>query len=210
MKVYVVGGAYNYADFIESAELVDSLEDANVVLFTGGEDVDPSIYGCKKHDTTYSNIKRDLKEKAIFEKVNPKTQICVGICRGSQLMCALNGGILVQDCDNHAIGTTHEIKGNDMIYHITSTHHQMQYPFYLNKEDYDLLYISEDLASFYEGDKIDINKLYEYGEPEVVLYHKEGLPKCLAIQGHPEMIPNSPVSKMLSNLIKDLIHNDNK
>ncbi len=209
MKVYVVGGAYNYADFIENAELVDSLEDANVVLFTGGEDVDPSIYGCKKHNTTYSNIKRDLKEKAIFEKVNPKTQICVGICRGSQLICALNGGILVQNCDNHAIGTTHEIKGNDMIYQITSTHHQMQYPFYLNKEDYDLLYVSRYLASFYEGDKININELHEYGDPEVVLYHKKGLPKCLAIQGHPEMIPNSPVSKMLSNLIKDLIYNDN-
>lgn len=85
MNIFVVGGATNYANFIEGAQLVDNLEKADVVLFTGGEDVDPSLYGCKKYPSTYSNIKRDLKEKAIFEKVNPNKQVCVGICRG--LIC---------------------------------------------------------------------------------------------------------------------------
>ena len=58
---------------------------ADIVLFTGGEDVDPSLYGCEKHPTTYSNINRDLEEKAIFEKVKPH-QLCLGICRGLRIV----------------------------------------------------------------------------------------------------------------------------
>lgn len=204
MKIYVVGGATYYTDFIKDVELVDSLEDAQVVLFTGGEDVDPSLYGCKKHSSTYSNINRDLEEKAIFEKVDPINQICVGICRGSQLLAVMNGALLVQDVDHHAIGRTHEIYNKSKIYQITSTHHQMQYPFVLPKTDYTLLYWSN-LSRKYSGDKIIPEIIRENGEPEVVWYHKEGFPRCLAIQGHPEMIPNSPVAEMLSNLIYDLL-----
>ena len=80
-KVYVVGNDINYANFITGVKLVDNIEDANIVLFTGGEDVDPSLYGCEKHMTTYSNIERDLYEKEIFEKIKPN-QLALGICRG--------------------------------------------------------------------------------------------------------------------------------
>lgn len=81
MKVFVVGYSTNYSNFIDGAVLTKSLEDADVVLFTGGEDVDPSLYGKKKHRLTFSNLSRDLEEKAIFEKVHPD-QLCLGICRG--------------------------------------------------------------------------------------------------------------------------------
>ena len=81
MKVFVVGGATNYANFLEGASLVDRVEDADVVLFTGGEDVDPSLYGCKREQYTHSNKERDLAEKKVFESVKP-TQLCLGICRG--------------------------------------------------------------------------------------------------------------------------------
>lgn len=80
MKIFVVGGATNYTNFIKGVTIVNKLEDAEVVLFTGGEDVDPSLYGCKNL-FSHSNLKRDLEEQDIFKKVNP-TQICVGICRG--------------------------------------------------------------------------------------------------------------------------------
>lgn len=206
MNIFVVGGATNYANFIEGAQLVDNLEKADVVLFTGGEDVDPSLYGCEKHPSTHSNIKRDLEEKAIFEKVNPNKQVCVGCCRGSQFLCVMNGGLLVQNCYNHAIGYTHGITNGNMTYQITSTHHQMQYPYNLDGKDYSLLYIADEVRSGdYEGDGINEDTIYSLGEPEIVLYHKKGLPKCLAVQGHPEMISNSPVSKMISKLIKDLV-----
>ena len=84
-KVFVVGSAKQYANWIKDHEPTNNLEEANIVLFTGGEDVDPSLYGCEKHPTTYSNINRDLEEKAIFDKVKPD-QLCLGICRGLRII----------------------------------------------------------------------------------------------------------------------------
>ena len=118
----------------------------------------------------------------------------------------MNGGKLVQNVSGHATGCTHGITDGDRIYQITSTHHQMQYPFNLEEKDYDLLFISHGSDSdFYEGDGIDPYTVSRR-EPEIVLYHKKDLPKCLAVQGHPEMIPDSPVAKMINNLIKNLVY----
>ena len=210
MKIFVVGGMVGYAIFLEGAEIVDNMEEADVVLFTGGEDVTPSLYGCKKHSTTYCNPNRDREEKEVFNKIR-EDQLALGICRGSQFLCVMNGGLLVQNVFGHALGRTHAISDGKMAYHITSTHHQMQYPFNLNAEDYDILFRSfNQLSAEYEGDKIEASKLLENGEPEIVLYHKEGFPKCLAVQGHPEMIPESPVAKMISNLVNSLVYDANK
>jgi hypothetical protein len=55
-KIFVVGPAKHYSDWIYNHELTDVLEEADIVLFTGGEDVDPSLYGCEPHPNTYSNL----------------------------------------------------------------------------------------------------------------------------------------------------------
>lgn len=205
MKIFVVGGDSHYANFLEGATLVDKQEDADVVLFTGGEDVSPKLYGCEKHPTTFSNLGRDMRESAAFKEVR-KDQVCLGICRGSQFLCVMNGGLLVQDCSGHAIGYTHLITNGTYKYHITSTHHQMQYPYNLKDEDYTILYMAlESRSDYYEGDKINANTIASKGEPEIVLYHKSNYPKCLAVQGHPEMMPNSPVAKMINQLVKKLV-----
>jgi len=202
MKVYVVGGNDFYASWIENCELCDSVEDADVVFFTGGEDVSPELYQEKKHPTTYSNVARDVEEVKIFNQVKP-SQLVLGVCRGSQFVCVMNGGKLVQNCDNHALYGVHSIKNKEgEKYAITSTHHQMQYPYNLNPKDYDVLYTASDnLSTYYQGDLINTSKILKHGEPEIVLYHATGLPKCLAIQGHPEMMLHSELHTMLNNLI---------
>ena len=201
IKIYVVGNDTDYASWINNHKLVDNIEDADVVLFTGGEDVDPSIYGKERHPRTFSNLERDLKEKAEFEKIK-STQLAIGICRGSQLLCALNGGLLIQDCTGHALYETHEITNDEgIIVDITSTHHQMQYPFNLTEgKDYTLLFYAKSHRSYYyEGDGID----HVPYEPEVVYYHVEGKPYSLAIQGHPEMMrKTAPVIEILNKLIE--------
>lgn len=203
-KIYVVGEAIEYANFIVNSKLTSNIEDANIILFTGGEDVDPSLYGKKKHPLTYSNIKRDLYEKEIFNKIR-KDQLVIGICRGSQFLCVMNGGLLVQNVSNHAIWETHSIynEKENISYDITSTHHQMQYPYNLDKSNYEVLYTSyEHLSRYYEGDGIDSELIWQNGEPEIVLYKNPDNPRCLAIQGHPEyMRKDAPVVKMLNSLI---------
>ena len=81
-KIFVVGGANHYANWIKDHELVHDVKSADIVFFTVGEDVDPSIYGCKNLNA-YSNIARDIEEKAIFEEaVKNKTKLILGVCRG--------------------------------------------------------------------------------------------------------------------------------
>lgn len=201
-KIFVVGSAINYADFITDSKLTFDMNEADIILFTGGEDVSPSLYKTRPHPSTYCNKERDKAEVAVFKKIKPN-QLALGVCRGSQLLCIMNGGKLVQNCYNHAIRGTHGITDGKVEYEITSTHHQMQYPYNLEDQDYDVLFRSSDFRSRgYEGGNINPEVIIAKGEPEIVLYHKENMPKCLAIQGHPEyMRPNAPVVEMINNLI---------
>lgn len=80
-KIFVVGSCTDYACWINDSVLVDNPQEADIVLFTGGEDVDPRMYKKEKHDSTYSNITRDLAEKKVFDSLRPD-QMCLGICRG--------------------------------------------------------------------------------------------------------------------------------
>ena len=100
----------------------------------------------------------------------------------------MNGGKLVQDCENHAIGYTHGITNGEYEYDITSTHHQMQYPYNLDPKHYTLLYKSTGSRSSYYCGPVDEDEILKHGEPEIVYYHVPELPKCLAIQGHPEIM----------------------
>lgn len=209
-KVFVVGNQTDYANFIRNYTLVNDIKEADIVLFTGGEDVDPSLYGHPKHPSTYSNIERDNYEKEIFEQISP-SQIAVGICRGSQFLCVMNGGQLIQDVNAHAIWGTHTIQSDTehpAFFEITSTHHQMQMPYNLPISHYKVLYWAKRAMYHSMGNEEECMPLHLVGqdkEPEIVLYKVPGKPKCLAIQGHPEyMDPNSVAVKTINSIIDSL------
>ena len=205
IKTYVVGPQIGYSRFIKDCVLVDRIEDAQVVLFTGGEDVGPDVYGCKPHPTTYYTKRRDKQEIEAFNKIG-KNQIAVGVCRGVQLFCALYGGILVQDCSGHCGCGRHKVTNGKTTFIVTSIHHQMQYPFNLDKKDYEVLYWSEGLSRHYEGEGIDPEVIKKNGEPEVTIYHRPGMPTCFGVQGHPEMMEqDDPFVIMVNEKIKELL-----
>ncbi len=203
-KIFVVGNSIDYVNWIENCELTNNVEKANIVFFTGGEDVSPDLYNCKKHVTTYCNAIRDLREVGYYNYVQTlkNKPLCIGVCRGSQLICALNGGKLIQNCNNHAIWNTHNITFNDgEQYEITSTHHQMAYPFNLPEENYELIaWSTEKRSEIYEGDKIDKKLIIK--EPEIIYYPKT---KMLGIQGHPEMMNKCELHNKLNSLIQKYI-----
>jgi gamma-glutamyl-gamma-aminobutyrate hydrolase PuuD len=203
-KIFVVGHAISYARWIADQELVHNIEDANIVLFTGGEDINPAIYGCKPHKTTYYNLERDKREIEAYNKVQPH-QLCLGICRGLQLLNALNGGLIIQNVDNHSTYGTHPIinaVNPDIRYELTTIHHQMVYPWVLPKDHYKILYYASRRGTIYEGDKIKNPPC----EPEIVVYNVPNKPICLGIQGHPEMMrPDAPILTMLNQLIDQYV-----
>jgi gamma-glutamyl-gamma-aminobutyrate hydrolase PuuD len=88
MKIYIVGTSIHYSKWIENSELVKTPKEADIIMFTGGEDVDPSLYGDSLGKYTYINTVRDMYEKEIFYKYSDKFKI--GICRGLNCRSSLN------------------------------------------------------------------------------------------------------------------------
>lgn len=69
------------------------------ILFTGGSDIDPQLYGeSPKYGLQGINPKRDQHELALVKHVLHETNLPVlGICRGMQLLNVATGGSLYQD-----------------------------------------------------------------------------------------------------------------
>jgi gamma-glutamyl-gamma-aminobutyrate hydrolase PuuD len=199
MKVYVVGEQRGYARWIDNCKLVDNIHAANVVLFTGGGDISPKYYNCEQHPTTWPSPWRDVEEIEVFQQIR-SNQVCFGICRGFQLQCVMYGGLLIQDVTNHA-GCDHTITDGKEVFLTTSLHHQMIYPWNLDQKDYDILYWSSDKRSkHYFGDKINSEKIII--EPEMAVFHRENMPICLGVQGHPEMMPlNDPFVRKINQIL---------
>lgn len=180
-KIYVVGGGWGYARWMEGRP-VDNMREADLVVFTGGEDINPEIYGKKAHPSTYFNTRRDKYELDALAAAKEMKKPIVGICRGAQLLCAAVGGILVQNQRHpwiHPMKTEHgEILTNSM-------HHQRAYPWGDKHLKFELLgWADPGYSPFSQGEGWKDNMDDGRPEAEVVLYPEI---KALAIQGHPEM-----------------------
>lgn len=201
-KIYVVGSAYDYANWMQG-ELTKDLKNCDLVCFTGGCDVDPSLYNKAANPTTFSNIDRDIFEKEIFKQARALNKYIIGICRGSQFLCVMNGGTLVQNQDNpsyfHDIDT---YDGKNLI--ISSTHHQAAYPFDLPKDNYKILGWTNNICGYHQGET-ENSELNPPKECEIVHYPKT---KCIGVQGHPEYegVPRQTIlylQKMLDKFMED-------
>jgi len=77
--------------------------DYDGILFTGGEDVDPSFYGEKKqHENVHDHRARDEFEFALLEGALARRAPILGICRGVQMINVGFGGSLYQDMKEDA------------------------------------------------------------------------------------------------------------
>lgn len=175
----------------------DLKKELDLLVFWGGEDISPSLYKERSSYTYASDYmsKRDAYETYIFRIAKEKKIPMLGICRGAQLLCALNGGRLWQHVDNH--GHPHDIRlteTNELL-RVTSTHHQMMRP----TSEMKVLGVS---ATILSPLKYNENGAYHGIEDEAeIVFIPEA--QALCIQGHPEY--TKPTSDF-SLVTKDLIH----
>lgn len=186
------------------------LEKANIILFTGGADINPYFYGEKRLKTTgvsmacdYADM-RALKHSSVY-------QFKAGICRGGQFLNVVFGGRLYQHVTDHAIYGTHAAYHQDdkdpHVIQVTSTHHQMMIP----SEDATVVYatnlakrkFTDTTEEIYQDDERP--KLFD--DAEVVLYPKSGV---LCFQPHPEyeQMGNIACTEAFFRLIKDHMLSD--
>jgi GMP synthase-like glutamine amidotransferase len=104
-------------------------EDADFVVFPGGIDIDPSLYGERDHpQVTMTSPSRDTSELQVLKHMLPG-QKAIGICRGAQLLNVAFGGTLIQHINHHA-RVRHWVKDliTDESFLINSRHHQAMIP----------------------------------------------------------------------------------
>jgi putative glutamine amidotransferase len=76
------------------AEVLDRLD---AVVFAGGADLDPALYGEAAHaETTGLRAERDAAEVPLMRAALDRDLPLLGICRGMQVMSVVRGGSLVQ------------------------------------------------------------------------------------------------------------------
>jgi gamma-glutamyl-gamma-aminobutyrate hydrolase PuuD len=75
----------------------ETLDALDGVIFSGGSDLDPEMYGQEAHPETYGIVEqRDRAELALLEAALARDMPVLAICRGSQILNVALGGDLVQ------------------------------------------------------------------------------------------------------------------
>jgi putative glutamine amidotransferase len=83
---------------IEPSVAVASLTDVAGLVLTGGEDVDPALFGETPHSATGTpHTRRDTYELALAREAYERRIPTLAICRGAQVVNVALGGTLVQD-----------------------------------------------------------------------------------------------------------------
>lgn len=208
-KLLVFENFFSYADPFKSIfevvepkssrSMLDAIQKADCVLFTGGADISPTLYGDVCLSITSAHPQRDLLEEVIMRTAIANKKGILGICRGAQLACAMAGGKLYQDVRHHNTG--HDVKTYDgkEIY-MTSLHHQMMIPDKTNhmllawsigreKNRYTRALSLEDWSKLSKEEKDKPCSIVEEDvkgkvEPDTVFFKDI---KALGFQGHPEM-----------------------
>jgi gamma-glutamyl-gamma-aminobutyrate hydrolase PuuD len=192
--------------FTDSVNIEQSMSGVDAVVFWGGTDIHPSLYGEQIGRYTQQKAAQpiyrdDFEWKAMnYCKLNKIPMI--GVCRGAQLMTAFVGGTLIQHVSGHH--HPHQMTTSDGRQLITtSCHHQMMYPY--DVEHQLLAWTSDSLSTVYlNGENHAVENMYELKEPEVVYYPQV---RGLAIQGHPEWVTDmdDPFVSYVLEKIEDLL-----
>lgn len=120
--------AANYAFMFGrcGCQKADNVDDADLVVFSGGSDVDPILYDEPPHHSTYYDVNRDAKDVDLFLHCQEKGIPMLGICRGSQFLHTCMKGKLYQDVNGHYGGHSIYLKDEmTTLENASSVHHQM-------------------------------------------------------------------------------------
>lgn len=193
VKVFIIGsmrsGDAIAAMFSNQGGYVctDNPDRADVIVWPGGVDINPELYGQKKLQGTSVYEAIDKRDLNYWEGFKDRKKTYVGICRGGQFLNVMSGGSLWQHVNNHT--ETHKIV--DLIsgeeFSVTSTHHQMMRK---NPEKGEVLAIAKE-ASLWLDDSQRINCMKGEDRPKgapkydtEVIWYKDT--RCLCFQPHPE------------------------
>lgn len=175
------------------------IEHADLIVFGGGEDINPSLYGEAPLKCTYYNDERDEEDIEIYNEARTRRIPMVGVCRGAQFLHVMQGGSLFQDINNH-LGDHHMYLPQDqrVLPTISSVHHQVC------RYQSTMEIIGECFRSTYqEGEGYRSESETSRGRDiEAYLYRNEAI---FGVQGHPEYTGYDTFAAWFVKCIQDYI-----
>lgn len=188
----------------ETVDNPDELKEGDVLVVWGGGDISPTLYN-KAVGMAYASeapSRRDLLEWRLMQQAKAMNIPIIGVCRGGQMITALQGGHLIQHVNNHS-GGGHNInilKDNKEL-RVNSIHHQMMVP--PANGEYEIIAVaSPSLSDVYSDvdDSGNIEHVTMDFEPEFIYYPSI---RGFAVQWHPEgMSNNHPTNVWLNSFIQ--------
>jgi putative glutamine amidotransferase len=106
----------------------EDLAEVSGMIFTGGSDISPALYK-QNNLQSYPELERDAIEVPLYKKLRECGKKILGVCRGHQLVNALEGGVLTQDLYHPSIhgiiwGEPDSAISNVFPWQVNSMHHQ--------------------------------------------------------------------------------------
>lgn len=161
-----------------------SVDDADLVVFGGGSDVNPALYGEEPHPSVHWNDERDTADMKLYLECLEKGVPMLGVCRGAQFLHVMNGGKLIQHLDNHhGDHKIYDVHGRAWIDKVSSVHHQAVRPdsslgitLLATSNKSDVRWYNDKDKDPRDGPSMDV---------EAFLYRDTC---CIGVQGHPEYV----------------------
>ena len=207
-KILVVAGPA-YAEAIhglgkivtDPAKFFNGPEEFKLVLFTGGEDVNPVYYkDSSPKDICRYNDHRDKYEIEIFKTAYKYGILMTGICRGLQFLNVMAGGRMMHHIEEHGCNIHLMKLATGEQFYVNSFHHQMILPAGNTKI---VGWSTKRLSKTYIGN-FDEKITYRGRENEAAIFPDI---KGFGVQYHPEIMPKSFEAydyyyKMVANALK--------
>ena len=195
---WLMDSNFNIVNAYDCNNLDSLLLLADGIVLTGGEDINPLMYGdssnlllCEAMDFLRDTIEKKLFDFALSEHIP-----FVGICRGMQMMNVANGGTLYGDIPTElGESVVHRNKG-EVMHDILVTCKNYDYVNMIFPKDIDISnreniynvnsWHHQGLKDIAEGINV-IAESYD-GLPEAVIMDKKIHPFMIAVQFHPERL----------------------
>jgi hypothetical protein len=174
--------------------IAGSIEESDIVVWTGGQDINPKLYGEEASGAHFWSDSRDRDDVDAIYRSEDKFKI--GVCRGAQLLnCIPNGGKLWQDVDRHGSSHTVEDVITGETIRVNSLHHQQ-----LRLTDKAELVAYCNVSSYKESEKDSwhVGLGTKDVDVEVAWYPDT---KSLCFQAHPEFAIGESTEQYFFDLI---------
>lgn len=198
------GGIPIIAAHLDGAELAELLDDVDGIVLSGGQDVDPAIYGADNIASRLVRPESDEFDARVVHEAIERGLPLLGICRGPQILNVALGGDLHQEIQSGGDPVHPTYAEMEQLDDVTSHRHEIG------------VVVGTRLAAILGAPTVTVNSLHHQAiarladglvvsavAPDGTIEAVEGVgADLLAVQWHPEMLRDDVCDRLFADLVE--------